>query len=137
MMKSRYSSILIAAGIFLLGTATGLLAQAYSDSPQRVEQKRAELSGAPNMEVIVSTAEYKPGDAIGRHFHHGLEAAYVIQGAQLQVPGKDAMSLAAGASMLNLREVKHGGFTVVGETSLKLFTVHIVDKNAPLYEYAE
>jgi hypothetical protein len=31
--------------------------------------------------------------------------------------------------------VKHGGFTVVGDTPLKLFTVHVVDKNRPLYEY--
>jgi hypothetical protein len=136
-MRSFHSSWLIGAGIFLAGIATGLLAQALTDSPQRVEQQRAELSGAPHMEVIVSTAEYQTGDAIARHFHHGLEAAYVIQGAQVQAPGKDAMSLATGTSMLNLRDVKHGGFTVVGDTSLKLFTVHIVDKNAPLYDYAD
>ena len=40
-----------------------------------------------------------------------------------------------GASVTNLRDVRHGGITVVGDTSLKLFTVHIVDKDKPLYEY--
>jgi hypothetical protein len=38
---------------------------------------------------------------------------------------------------LNLRDVNHAGFRVVGDTSLKLFTVHIVDKGKPLYGYAQ
>lgn len=33
--------------LFSLGIATGLLAQTSSDSAQRVEQKRTDLSGAP------------------------------------------------------------------------------------------
>lgn len=136
-MNSRLSFTLIGVGLFLLGLTSGLFAHAYSDSAQRVEQKRADLSGAPNMEVIVSTAEYKPGEEIARHFHHGLEAAYVVQGATVQVVGKDELKLTTGASLLNLRDVKHGGFKVVGDSSLKLFTVHIVDKGAPLYDYAE
>ncbi|HEY0724108.1 MAG TPA: cupin domain-containing protein [Pyrinomonadaceae bacterium] len=126
------------AGVLLFGggVVTGLVAQTSSDSPQRVEQKRTDLSGAPGMEVIASVAEYKPGDSIGLHSHHGVEAAYVLQGASVQLPGKDPMALATGATVLNLRDVKHGGYKVVGDTSLKLFTVHIVDKGKPLYDYA-
>jgi len=127
------------AGVLLfgVGVVTGLVAQTSSDSPQRVEQKRTDLSGAPSMEVIASVAEYKPGDSIGLHTHHGVEAAYVLQGASVQLPGKDPMALATGATVLNLRDVKHGGFKIVGDTSLKLFTVHIVDKGKPLYDYAQ
>jgi quercetin dioxygenase-like cupin family protein len=127
------------AGVLLfgLGAATGLLAKTPSDSPQRVEQKRADLSGAPGMEVIASVAEYKPGETIDRHFHHGVETVYVIQGASVQPAGKSPMILATGATILNLRDVKHAGFKVVGDTSLKLFTVHVVDKGKPLYEYSE
>jgi len=127
------------AGVLLFGAGvvTGLVAQTSSDSPQRVEQKRTDLSGAPGMEVIASVAEYKPGDSIGLHSHHGVEAAYVLQGASVQLPGKDPMALATGATVLNLRDVKHGGYKVVGDTSLKLFTVHIVDKGKPLYDYAQ
>jgi quercetin dioxygenase-like cupin family protein len=123
--------------LFGLGWATGLIAQTATDSPQRVEQKRADLSGAPGMEVIASVAEYQPGDALPRHFHHGVEAVHVLQGAQVQPPGKDAMPLPTGATLLNLREVSHGGFKVVGESSLKLFTVHVVDKGKPLYDAAK
>ena len=126
-----------ALALFGTGVVTGLVAQTLTDSPQRVEQKRADLSGAPGMEVIASTGEYKPGDSIDLHIHHGIEAAYVVQGASVQAPGKDPTMLATGASLLNLRDVKHGGFKVVRETPLKLFTVHIVDKGKPLYDYSK
>jgi quercetin dioxygenase-like cupin family protein len=122
--------------IFGAGLTTGLVAQTSNDSPQRKEQKRADLSGAPGMEVIASTAEYKDGEAIELHVHHGIEAAYVVQGAMVQSPGKDPVMLPTGATLLNLRDVKHGGFKVVGATPLKLFTVHIVDKGKPLYDYS-
>jgi hypothetical protein len=40
----------------------------------RVELKRADLSAPTgNMEVILLTAEYQPGDFIARHIHHGEE----------------------------------------------------------------
>lgn len=127
------------AFVFLLGLGfiTVSSAQKVNDSPQRVEQKRTDLSGAPGMELIASTAEYKPGDTVDLHFHHGVEAAYVIQGATVQVPGKAPISLQTGSTLMNLRDVKHAGFTVIGDTSLKLFTVHVVDKNKPLYDYVK
>ena len=123
--------------LFGLGLATGLVAQTSTDSPQRVEQKRADLSGAPGMEVIASVAEYKTGDTIDLHVHHGIEMAYVVQGSSVQVAGKDPMPLPTGATLLNLRDVKHAGFKIVGDTPLKLFTVHVVDKGKPLYDYGK
>lgn len=127
------------AGLALFGTglATGLVARTLTDSPQRVEQKRADLSGAPGMEVIASVAEYKPGESIGLHIHHGIEAAYVVQGASIQTAGGEPAKLTTGATLLNLRDVKHGGFQVVGDAPLKLFTVHVVDKGRPLYDYLQ
>jgi quercetin dioxygenase-like cupin family protein len=136
MRKPSLQSMVLGACLFAMGTATGLFAETFTDSLQRVELKRADVSGANNMEIIVSTAEYKPGESIDRHAHHGMEAAYIIQGSDVQVPGKPPMALATGTSLLNLRDVKHAGFKVVGSSSLKLFTVHVVDKGAPLYDYA-
>jgi quercetin dioxygenase-like cupin family protein len=123
--------------IFGLGLATGLVAQTTSDSPYRAEQKRTDLTGAPGMEVIASIVEYKPGQSGELHSHHGVEAAYVLQGATLQSPGKEPNVVPTGTTILNLRDVKHGGFKVVGDTSYKLFTVHIVDKGKPLYDYSK
>jgi quercetin dioxygenase-like cupin family protein len=133
------ASILVIGGVLLfgLGVATGELAQPLTDSPQRVEQKRTDLTGAPGMEVIASVAEYKPGDSIRPHTHHGVEAGYVLQGTRVQLPGKEPTELLTGTTLLNLRDVKHAGFTVVGDSALKLFTVHIVDKGKPLYDYGQ
>ena len=63
---------------------------------QRKEIKRTDLTGT-NMEVILSVAEYKPGDLVTRHIHHGVEAFYVIQGATVQTPDGKEIKLATGA----------------------------------------
>jgi quercetin dioxygenase-like cupin family protein len=136
-MKSSTVLLSLAGlALFSLGVAAGQIANGPADSSQRTEIERADLSGAPGMEVIASTAEYKPGDGVPAHIHHGIEAFYVLQGAMIQVPGKEPMMLPTGRSMLNLRGATHGGWKVVGDTSLKLFTVHVVDKDKPLYDVA-
>lgn len=115
-------------------TAFALIGMAQAqDSPQRKELKRTDLPGT-NMEVILSVSEYKPGDFIARHIHHGVEAFYVIQGATVETPDGKQIKLATGTGSENLREVPHGGFKIVGDTSLKLVTVHVVDKGRPLYD---
>ncbi len=115
----------------------GLLSASAQDSPARSEMRRADLSGAPGMEVISSTLEFKPGDEVQRHTHHGVESGYILQGAKVQYPGKEPVAIETGAPILNLRDVIHGGYKVVGDKSLKLFTVHIVDKGKPLYDYVK
>jgi hypothetical protein len=37
-----------------------------------------------------------------------------------------------GAATLNARDVPHAGFKVVGDKTLKMLTVHIVDKGKPV-----
>jgi quercetin dioxygenase-like cupin family protein len=65
-------------------------APAYAqDSTARTQLKRVDLSGALGMEVISSIVEFKPGEEVPKHFHHGIEAAYVLQGAMLQTPGRE------------------------------------------------
>jgi quercetin dioxygenase-like cupin family protein len=108
------------------------LAQAQ-DSPGRKELKRADLGGT-NLEVILSTGEYKPGDMIPRHIHHGEEAFYVIEGATVETPDGKQITLQTGSGGINLRNVAHAGFKVVGDKTLKLVTVHIVDKGKPIYD---
>jgi quercetin dioxygenase-like cupin family protein len=103
------------------------------DSPNRKEMKRVDLTGT-KMEVILSTGEYKPGDTIPRHIHHGEEAFYVLEGATVETPDGKRIELATGSGSINLRDVAHGGFKVVGDKPLKIVTVHIVDKGLPLYD---
>lgn len=108
-----------------------------SDTPQRTELKRADLSGAPGMEVITSISEFKPGEEIPRHLHHGIETGYVLQGTVVQYPGKAPTMMETGTAIMNLRDVPHAGFRVVGPQPLRLFTVHIIDKGKPLYEWVQ
>lgn len=135
----RVSLLLGLAGVslFCLGVGTGLAAKGYGDSKNRVEKNRTDLSGAPGMEVIASIAEYKPGESLDLHSHPGIEASYVVQGASLGFAGEAPIVLATGSTLLALRDIKHGDFKVVGDTSLKLYTVHIVDKGEPLYEFGK
>jgi len=112
----------------------GVLAAQLGDSPYRSELHRADLSGAPGMEVIASIVRIKPGETAAAHSHHGIEAAYVIQGAMVQYPGQAPRLLKTGTALFNLRDVVHSGFTVVGSRTLVIYTVHVVDKNKPLYQ---
>ncbi len=137
MNKNKLVRSLSSLLIFALGLAAGLTAQTLTDAPQRIEQQRTDLTGAPDMEVIASILELKPGESADRHLHHGVEAFHVLQGARIQAQGQDPTTLATGFTSMNLRDVPHAGFTVVGDTSLKLFTVHIVDKGKPLYDFVK
>jgi len=48
---------------------------------------------------------------------HRIESADVIQGATVQVTGKPPIIFQTGTTLINLRDVRHAGFTVTGETS--------------------
>jgi quercetin dioxygenase-like cupin family protein len=135
MKLSSRCQLLAGAALFAAGLFSGLMAaQSDSDVPFRTEQKRADLTGAPGMEVIASIVEIKPGETSNLHFHHGIEVAYVLEGAMVQAAGQAAPTLnPTGATILNPRDMKHGAFKVVGERPLRLFAVHIVDKGKPLY----
>ena len=117
--------------LFVVGPALA------EDSENRKELKRIDLSGSPEMEVISSISEYKPGEVVGRHFHYGGESGYFVQGGMIQPPGKDPIKIPTGAPIMNERGVPHAGFKVVGDMPLKIFTVHIVDKGKPLYEWVD
>lgn len=104
------------------------------DSANRKEIRRVDLSGAPGMEVVSSVSEYKPGESIPLHIHHGVEAGIVLQGGMIQLPGKDPVPFPTGAPIMNLRDVPHAGWKVAGDGTIKLYTVHIVDKGKPLYD---
>jgi quercetin dioxygenase-like cupin family protein len=107
------------------------------DLSQRQELKRVGLTTSPDMEVITSISEIKRGETIPRHYHHGVEAGYVLQGTMVQFPGQAPTMMQTGTAITNLRDVPHAGFTVVGDQPLRLLTVHIVDKSKPLYEWVK
>jgi quercetin dioxygenase-like cupin family protein len=46
-----------------------------------------------NMELIIAVAEVPPGASIPRHFHHGEEAVYVLEGGTLELPNGPQLKL--------------------------------------------
>ncbi|MFI4878403.1 MAG: cupin domain-containing protein [Steroidobacterales bacterium] len=132
-MRMIHAAALVACALTLTVSAGTV----SNDLAGRQELKRADLSGAPGMEVITSVTEFKNGEGVPRHLHHGIETGYVLQGSMVQLPGQAPTMMATGTSILNLRDVAHGGFKVVGDTPLRLLTVHIVDKGKPLYEWVQ
>jgi quercetin dioxygenase-like cupin family protein len=107
----------------LLATGNPVLAQQF----KRTELQRHDLTGT-NMEVIVATVEAPPGATLPRHFHYGEEAVYVLEGSMIETfEGQRQMS-ETGSSYINVREVPHGGYKVIGSKPLKVLTIHIVDK---------
>jgi uncharacterized cupin superfamily protein len=105
------------------------------ESPYRKELKRADLTGT-NMVVITSINEINPGQSSTLHIHHGEEAFYVIEGATVELPDGKQVPFPAGTTSVNVRDVPHGAFKVVGDKPLKYLTVHIVDKDKPIYDAA-
>lgn len=104
---------------------------------QRTIADRADLSGAEGMEVISSILVVPPGATIPRHFHHGIEAGIVLEGGTIQTLEGQVQELPAGTTHFQLRGVFHGGVKVLGEQTLRLYAVHIVDKDKPLLAGAE
>jgi quercetin dioxygenase-like cupin family protein len=89
------------------------------------------------MEVIVSISETKPGETIPRHIHHGEEVFYVLEPATAELPDGKKLIFEKGVTAINARDVPHSGFKVVGDKTLKLLVVHVVDKYRRLYDNPE
>lgn len=132
-MNSTYPRLVLVAGLLLAASTLGTPAVA----PTRTVLKQADLSPSDAMEVVSAILEIPPGAEPRRHFHHGIESGYVLQGAMIQQPGSAPERMETGTPILNLRDVPHGGYKVVGDTPLRVFTVHIVDKGKPLFEYVD
>jgi hypothetical protein len=104
---------------------------AQAQEIKRTEIKRSDLTGT-SMEMIMTVLEAPPGAVLPKHFHYGEEAFYVLEGAMTEVPGQAPSARVLGTGGINVREVPHAGYKVVGDKPLKLLTVHVVDKGKPL-----
>ena len=104
---------------------------AQAPEPHRIVLKTADLTGT-DKEIIIAVLEVPPGVTIVRHTHPGEEATYVLEGARLQMPDGKEIDRPAGQAGVNVRDVPHAGYKVIGDKALKILTVHIVDKGKPM-----
>jgi hypothetical protein len=61
----------------------------------------------------------------------------VLEGAMIQYPGKEPQMMETGTASFNDRGVLHAGFKVVGDKTLKIYSVYAVDKGKPLLDGIE
>jgi quercetin dioxygenase-like cupin family protein len=118
--------------IALVGLGLTFSAAAQTPTSKRTELTKGDLTRT-NMEVIVGVLEVPPGASGTLHTHAGEEAVYVIEGGTAVSADGKPLTYVPGTARINVRDVPHGAFTVTGDKTLKLLTVHVVDKGKPLY----
>ena len=122
-----------------LGAAAGAMVFAAGVAAQevrRTELGRSPVSGDDAKEIVMQLVEIPPGATSRRHFHNGEEAFYVLDGGLAQAPGQEPKERPAGERGINRRGVPHAGYTVVGDRTVKILSVYVVDKGKPLQEPA-
>lgn len=60
----------------------------------------------------------------------------MIEGGTVQVAGKEPKERSVGERGINQRGVPHAVYTVVGNRTIKILSVYVVDKGKPLQEPA-
>jgi quercetin dioxygenase-like cupin family protein len=116
----------------LIGLGLIFSTTAQAQSSKRTEVTKGDLTGT-NMEIVVGIVEVPPGASGVLHTHPGEEAYYVIDSATAETPDGKQVVFDAGTSKINVREVPHGAFKVTGDKTLKLLTVHVVDKGKAMF----
>jgi quercetin dioxygenase-like cupin family protein len=102
-----------------------------TDIVRKVLQK-ADLTGKPDTQVIVTHVDLMPGSSVPLHTHPGDEFLYILKGGTVAAPGKPPIRFKAGQTVHFPRGKVHGGFTVEGTEPLSVVTIHIVDKGVPV-----
>lgn len=120
------------APVFIAAMLAGSTVPAAAQEVKRTELSRTDLTGVEDKEIVVQLVEVPPGTPSIRHFHHGEEVFYVLDGTMVQVPGQEPQSRVTGSVGVNKREVPHAGYKVIGDKPLRLLSVYVVDKGKPL-----
>jgi quercetin dioxygenase-like cupin family protein len=125
---NRYARLVALVGLGIIFSAT-----AQAQSSKRTELTKGDLTGK-DMDVVVGIVEVPPGASGVLHTHPGEEAYYVIDGAIGETPDGKPVKFEAGTAAINPRGFQHGAFKITGYKTLKLLTVHIVDKGQPMMQ---
>ena len=129
------AAAMLASGIGV-GVAVDRVALAQQQPAPGIKRtilQRVDDPGSANYEAIQGIAEIAPGAASGKHRHHGIEVAYVLEGSMLvEHEGQPPKTLKAGDAFTNQTAVHNA--KNLGKTPVKILTVYIVEKGKPLAE---
>jgi len=131
----RRPAFMIAVGM-VVGVGLGLLAgQVLHAQPETIKRTvllKTDLAGIEGREAIVGLAEVVPGGVTGRHYHHGDELGYVLEGtAVLEVEGQGPVTLKAGDTYY-VEAMRIHNAKATGTIPAKVLAIWIVEKGSPL-----
>lgn len=97
--------------------------------PGSNEMLRSALSGAPELEVLISDVIIPAGAEVPRHYHPGEEFVYVIEGSAMHVEeGQPDRKLKAGDAMVIAPEAVHSPRGGPDGARAIVFRVHVRDQ---------
>lgn len=118
-----------------IGILIGALGMQALDAQQTAIKRTILMKNdltAQGREGVMGHAEIPAGMAAGRHFHHGEEMGYVLEGeAVLEVEGKASQTLKPGDTYF-IEAGKAHDAKVIGTAAAKVLAVYIVEKGKPL-----
>jgi quercetin dioxygenase-like cupin family protein len=108
------------------------VAMAQATGIKRTVLQRQDVTGPEEKECVFAMADIEPGANVGKHYHPGVEMAYVAQGAlDLMVEGEPVRHLQAGDSYRIEVRRPHDARNV-GDTPTKVVVTYLVEKGQPL-----
>ena len=130
------------ATLVLIGFLALACAHAKQDAPaakapeaKRTILDRHDQNGVPGKEIVLGTAEFPKGAAIGWHTHSGDEAGYVLRGNLiLKTRGQPDHPLKAGDYFFNARGAIHSLEAAPDGDGGAVVSTWVVDKGKPLAE---
>ena len=128
MKASQIAASLAAAAAVALHMAT---AQQAGPGTRRTDLQQHELS-IPGREMLQARVDIDPGVTSLKHWHHGEEIVYVLEGAlEYAVEGKPPVTLKAGDVLFIPARASHTAKNVGSGPGAELAT-YIVEKGKPL-----
>lgn len=129
----------IATATLLAGALLAALAApgAAQDKVDRTVLQRSELAGEPPRVMVLTELTADPGARIPRHTHPGTEMVYVLSAGRTRTDAGETRTLSPGQTQRFARDEVHGGFTVIGETPVRVLTMHVVDADKPMTTVVE
>ena len=135
MSKSRANLVLIGLLALSCASAKGPEPAANAPEAKRTILDRHDQNGVRGKEIVLGTAEFPKGAAIGWHTHAGDEAGYVMRGNLiLKTRGQPDRALKAGDYFFNARGAVHSLEAAPDGEGGAVVSTWVVDKGKPLAE---
>ena len=133
MMTTR---IMVAMALIAGGAATLHAVAAQQAGVKRADLQRHDLS-APGREVIQVRVELAPGVSFPRHWHHGEEIIYVLEGSlEYRLEDRPPVTLRAGDVLFVPARTIHTAKNAGRGNGAELAT-YVVEKGKPLVVIAK